>query len=58
MSDRVFSLMERHQQLDEALRLAQRRRAADPFEIARLKKLKLAIKDRIARLLGRPQLAR
>jgi uncharacterized protein len=57
MSDRVFSLMERHQQLDEALRLAQRRRAADPFEIARLKKLKLAIKDRIARLLRRPQLA-
>ena len=58
MSDRVFNLMERHQQLDEALRLAQLRRAADPFEIVRLKKLKLAIKDRIARLLHRPQLAR
>lgn len=57
MSDRVFSLMERHQQFDEALRSAQRRRAADPFEIVRLKKLKLAIKDRIARLLRRPQFA-
>ena len=58
MSDRVFSLMERHQQFDQALRLAQRRRAADPIEIVRLKKLKLAIKDRIARLLRRPQFAR
>ena len=55
MSDRVFRLMERHQQLDDALRQAQRRRLADPFEIVRLKKLKLAIKDRMARLLRRPR---
>ena len=55
MSDRVFRLMERHQKLDDALRLAQRRRLTDPFEIVRLKKLKLAIKDRIARLLRRPR---
>lgn len=54
MSDRVFRLMERHQRLDDALRLAQRRCLADPFEVVRLKKLKLAIKDRIARLLRRP----
>lgn len=46
--------MERHQKLDEALRLAQRRMARDPFEIVRLKKLKLAIKDRMMRLLRRP----
>lgn len=57
MSDRVFRLMERHQKLDEALRLAQRRRLADPFEILRLKKLKLAIKDRLARLLRRPRMS-
>lgn len=57
MSDRVFRLMERHQKLDEELRLVQRRRGADPFEIVRLKKLKLAIKDRIARLLRRPRFA-
>ena len=50
MSDRVFRLLERHQKLDDALRRAQRRRWADPFEVARLKKLKLAIKDRLARL--------
>ena len=51
MSDRVFRLMERHQKLDDLLRLAQRRRWADPFEIARIKKLKLVLKDRLARLL-------
>ena len=42
--------MERHQKLDDALRRLQTRRWPDPFEIARLKKLKLAIKDRLARL--------
>ncbi len=50
MSDRLFRLLERHQKLDEALRQVQTRRWPDPFEIARLKKLKLAIKDRLARL--------
>lgn len=54
MSDRVFRLLERHQKLDELLRRAQRRNWADPFEIARLKKLKLAIKDRLARMAIRP----
>ena len=52
MSERVFRLLERHQKLDEALRRAQRRRWIDPFEVVRLKKLKLAIKDRLARLAG------
>lgn len=41
--------MERHQQLDDALHRLQTLRWADPLEIARLKKLKLAIKDRLAR---------
>ena len=50
MSNSVYRLLERHQKLDELLRLAQRRRWADPFEVARLKKLKLAVKDRLARL--------
>ena len=56
MSDRYFRLLERHQKLDEKLRLVQRRRFIDPFEIARLKKLKLAIKDRLMRLVRRPSL--
>ena len=52
MSDQVFRLMERHQQLESRLSLARSRRWTDPFEIARLKKLKLALKDRLARLLA------
>lgn len=58
MSTSVFRLLERHQRLDDRLRLAQSVRRADPFEIARLKKLKLAIKDRIARLARLPKTAR
>lgn len=50
MTTRVFHLLERHQKLDDRLRRAQALRFPDPFEIVRLKKLKLAIKDRIARL--------
>jgi len=51
MSDRFFRLMERHQKLDDRLRLAQTLRLPDPLEITRLKKMKLAIKDRLSRLL-------
>jgi len=47
MSDYDFRLLERHQRLDERLRRELARRWADPIEIARLKKLKLAIKDRL-----------
>ena len=58
MSDHVYRLLERHQKLDDLLRRAQSRRTADPFEILRLKKLKLAIKDRINRVMQRRKLAR
>ena len=54
MSDRLFRLMERHQKLDRLIVAAQRRRIGDPFELLRLKKLKLAIKDRIAALVRHP----
>lgn len=57
MSDSVFRLMERHQRLDDLLHRARRHRFVDPFEIARIKKLKLAIKDRIARALRKPKMA-
>lgn len=50
MTDHVFRLLERHQKLDERLRGELRSRWVNPAEIARLKKLKLAIKDRLARL--------
>ena len=53
MSNHVYRLMERHQQLDERLRAVLTRRWADPHEVARLKKLKLAIKDRLNRLMHR-----
>lgn len=53
MSDQAYLLLERHQKLDERLRRAQQRLFPDPFEIARLKKLKLAIKDSLARLARR-----
>jgi hypothetical protein len=51
MSNRIFRLLERHQRLDARLALARASRWPDPFEIARLKKLKLAIKDRISGLI-------
>ena len=50
MSNSVYRLLERHQRLDDLLRSAQTLRFVDPFEIGRLKKLKLSIKDRIARM--------
>ena len=49
MSKRLFRLMEQHQKLDAMIAAAQRRRGSDGFELLRLKKLKLVLKDRIAR---------
>lgn len=49
MSDRLFHLLERHQKLDERLRRIQAMRWSDPFEVVRLKKLKLILKDRLFR---------
>lgn len=54
MSDRLFRLMERHQQLDCLIATAQRRRFVDALEVLRLKKRKLNLKDRIARLTRGP----
>lgn len=53
MSDRLFRLMERHQKLDRMLSEARRRRWIDPLEILKLKKMKLALKDRLAAAMGR-----
>jgi uncharacterized protein len=58
MSDRLYWLMERHQKLDQMIAVAQKRRLPDPFEILRLKKLKLAVKDRLAQAMRRRAPAR
>ncbi|MEO0030730.1 MAG: hypothetical protein RIS94_488 [Pseudomonadota bacterium] len=50
MSDRIYRLLERHQKLDALIHAARARRWVDPFEIVRLKKLKLMLKDRLHRL--------
>ncbi|MBU0557499.1 MAG: YdcH family protein [Alphaproteobacteria bacterium] len=50
MSKHIFSLLDRHQKLDEALRLEQRSRAPDFGKLQRIKRLKLAVKDRLARM--------
>jgi uncharacterized protein len=50
MSKLIFRLMSRHQQIDSALRREQARRLPDFARLQRLKKLKLAIKDRLAAL--------
>jgi uncharacterized protein YdcH (DUF465 family) len=46
---RLFRLLEKHQRIDESLRMAQRRRVADWAEIDRLRRLKIKAKDLIHR---------
>jgi len=53
MSQHIFRLMSRHQQLDEALRDEQRRRWPDFVRLQRLKRMKLAVKDRLSALMTR-----
>ena len=55
MNWRAFRLHEMHKRIDEALRAEQRHTDPNPFEIMRLKKLKLALKDRLAALARTPR---
>lgn len=57
MTWRTFRLHEAHKRIDETLRMEQRRTLPNPFEIMRLKKLKLAIKDRLAKVTRTPKRA-
>ncbi|HMT44423.1 MAG TPA: DUF465 domain-containing protein [Chakrabartia sp.] len=50
MSMTVFRLMQIHQKLDAQIAFERRHRLPDVFRINKLKKLKLAVKDRLARL--------
>ena len=58
MPDQVYRLLERHQKLDALLRQVQAQRWLDPFESNRIKKLKLALRDRLSRLARQPKAAR
>ena len=53
MSSQVYRLTLAHQQLDEAIRAEMTRRLPDSIRLLRLKKLKLAVKDRLAALMRR-----
>ena len=52
MSERFFHLLSRHQKLDEALCAERRRIVPDMARLQQLKRMKLRIKDRLARLMG------
>lgn len=58
LNPRIYHLTVLHRRLDEAVRREARRRGGDAFRVLRLKKLKLAVKDRIAALMQRPALIR
>lgn len=55
MSKLIFRLMSRHQQIDAALRREQARRLPDFTRLQQLKKMKLAVKDRLTALVIRRQ---
>jgi len=55
MTDRFFRLLQRHQRLDEALRLEIQRPLPDQLRLQALKRLKLRIKDQLARMMPRDQ---
>jgi uncharacterized protein len=54
MSHRYFHLLTKHQKLDEALRQEQMRLRPDFTRLQKLKRMKLAIKDRLNRLINTP----
>lgn len=48
MSGMLYRLSVVHRKLDDEIRRETRRRVPDAFRLLRLKKLKLAVKDRLA----------
>lgn len=55
MNLRAFNLLLKHRRIDEKLRAELARPAADRAQIIQLKKLKLAVKDRLVQLSLRQQ---
>jgi len=53
MSSATWRLTRIHRRLDDAIELEMKRRLPDWFRLLRLKKLRLAVKDRLAVLLRR-----
>jgi len=47
MSQHIFRLLDRHQKLDTALRVEQKQRWPNFTRLQRLKRLKLAVKDKL-----------
>lgn len=53
MSTSTYRLTRIHRDLDEAIRAEMKRRLPDSLRLLRLKKMKLAVKDRLSSLLPR-----
>jgi hypothetical protein len=51
MSSSTYRLTQTHRRLDEAIAREMRHRLPDSLKLLRLKKLRLAVKDRLARLM-------
>lgn len=58
MSAHVYRLTAVHRRLDDAIRAEMARRLPDSVRLLRLKKLKLAVKDRLAAVTRRRALGR
>jgi len=54
----LFRLTQMHKKLDDAIRREVNRPAADRFRVIRLKKLRLAVKDRLSQVMRKPLRAR
>jgi hypothetical protein len=54
MHPRLFRLIETHQRIDTRLRSELRRPLPDPFQLMRLKRLKLRVKELIQRFTLQP----
>lgn len=57
MTRLFYRLSNMHRQVDEKIRDELRRRAPDSLRVLRLKKLRLNVKDRLARLFQQPRTA-